>query len=136
MDVQVLTISPDSIFVHKMWADQEIKGLSKSANIPFAMLGDTNAEIAKVYGSYDEDAKLTLRGSFIIDPDGFIQSAEVLTAPLGRNFDESIRKIKALQNIRESKGTQAMPCNWQPGDKAITPGIELVGNMKEAWALK
>ncbi len=119
-----------------MWADQEIKSLSKSANIPVTMLSDTNSEVAKIYETYEEDAKIILRGSFIIDPDGVIQAAEVLAGPLGRNFDEILRRIKALQNIRESKGTVAMPCEWKPGDKVIKPGIELVGNMKDAWELK
>ncbi len=119
-----------------MWADKEILGLSKSAKIPFSMLQDTNSEVAKLYGTYDEDDKLTLRGSFIIDPDGYIQAAEVLSAPLGRSYDEILRRIKALQNIRESKGTQAMPCNWKPGDKPIEPGVQLVGKMGDAWQLK
>ncbi len=118
-----------------MWADKEILGLSKKPAIPFAMLSDTNAEVAKLYGTYDEDDKLTLRGSFIIDPDGMIQAAEVLSAPLGRSYDEILRRIKALQDIRQSKGTQAMPCDWKPGDKAIEPGIELVGKMGDAWQL-
>ncbi len=135
LDVQVLTISPDSQFVHKMWADKEILGLSKSSNIPFPMLADTNAELAKEYGTYDEDAKLTLRGSFIIDPDGIVQVAEVLSAPLGRNYDEILRRVRALQMIRESKGTQAAPCEWQPGKNTIQPSLNLVGNMKDAWML-
>ncbi len=118
-----------------MWAEKEIVGLSKKPAIPFAMLSDTNSEVAKLYGSYDEDAKLTLRGSYIIDPDGMIQAAEVLAAPLGRSYDEILRRIKALQNIYESKGTQATPCNWKPGDKALEPGIQLVGKMGDAWQL-
>ncbi len=133
--MEVLTLSPDSIFVHKMWADKEIISLSKSDKVPFQMLADTNAEIAKQYDTYDEDQKLTLRGSFIIDPDGYVQSAEVLSASLGRSFDEVLRQIRALQIVRESKGTQAMPCEWQPGKNTISPSIDLVGNMEKAWKL-
>ncbi len=133
--MQVLTVSPDSQFVHKMWADKEILGLSNSAKVPFPMLADTNAEVAKQYGTYDEDQKVTLRGSFIIDPDGNVQSVEVITPSVGRNFDEILRQIRALQMVAESKGTQAAPCGWQPGQNVIKPGIELVGNMKDGWNL-
>ncbi len=129
----MLTISPDSVFVHKMWADKEIIELSKSDKIPFPMLADINAELAKLYTSYDKNKKVILRGSFIIDPDGILQAMEVTTTKVGRDFDEILRKIKAMQMFQETGHTA--PCAWKPGQKGIAGSIELIGNMKEAWTL-
>ncbi len=119
-----------------MWAEKEVIDLSKAKEVPFAMLADTNSEVAKLYDTFDENDKLTLRGSFIIDPDGNVLSADVGTTPLGRNYDEILRKIRALQTIRESNGTQATPCCWVPGEAALQPSIQLVGNMAQAWTFK
>jgi alkyl hydroperoxide reductase subunit AhpC len=87
----VLSVSVDSIYVHKMWNEHE---LSKMINkdIPFAMLSDQDGSIGKIYGIYDEDSGVETRGRFIIDPDGNIQGFEVLTPSVGRNVSESIRQ--------------------------------------------
>jgi alkyl hydroperoxide reductase subunit AhpC len=132
LDVEVLSISVDSVFVHKMWNDHE---LSKMINrdIPFAMLSDQDGSIGKRYGIYDEDAGVETRGRFIIDPDGVIQGFEVLTPPVGRNVNESIRQIKAFQLVRNSQGTEATPSGWRPGKKTLKPSPELVGNVWKEW---
>ena len=135
MGVEVLSISVDSVFVHKMWNDHE---LSKMINkdIPFAMCSDQDGSIGKIYGIYDEDSGVEARGRFIIDPDGNIQGYEVLTPPVGRNVSESIRQIKAFQLVRTSQGTEATPSGWKPGKEVLHPGVDLVGNVwkvSEAW---
>jgi alkyl hydroperoxide reductase subunit AhpC len=128
----VLSVSVDSVFVHKMWNDHE---LSKMINkdIPFAMLSDQDGSIGKLYGIYDEDSGVETRGRFIIDPDGNIQGFEVLTPPVGRNVGETIRQIKAFQLVRNSKGTEATPSGWKPGKPTLKPGPELVGNVWKVW---
>ncbi len=129
----MVTISPDSVFVHKMWADKEIIELSKTNKIPFPMLADTDAELAKLYATYDKERKVILRGSFIIDPEGILQAMEVTTTKIGRDFDEILRKIKAMQMFQSTGHTA--PCAWKPGQKGIAGNIELVGNMKKVWTL-
>lgn len=134
LGVQVLSCSADSIYTHKMWNDQE---LSKMAgNTPFPMLSDQNGEIGKMYGVYDEQSGVSLRGTFIIDPDGILQGLEVLSMPIGRNVFEGLRQIKAGQMVRNSKGKEVAPAVWQPGKKTIKPRSELAGNVWQEWNVK
>jgi alkyl hydroperoxide reductase subunit AhpC len=130
--VEVLSCSVDSIYVHKMWNDHELKKMVNK-DIPFPMLSDQDGSIGKIYGIYDEDTGVETRGRFIIDPDGKIQGYEVLTPSVGRNVSESIRQIKAFQLVRNSKGTEATPSGWQPGKPTLKPDPELVGNVWKVW---
>lgn len=130
--MEVLSVSVDSVFVHKMWNDHELSKMI-GKNIPFAMCSDQDGSIGKLYGIYDEDSGVETRGRFIIDPDGNIQGFEVLTPPVGRNINETIRQIKALQLVRKSKGTEATPAGWKPGKKTLKPDIGLVGNVWQVW---
>jgi peroxiredoxin (alkyl hydroperoxide reductase subunit C) len=115
-----------------MWNDHE---LSKMVNggIPFPMLSDGGGKVGAVYGVYDDEAGVEMRGRFLIDPDGIIQGYEVLTPPVGRNVSETLRQIQAFQLVRESKGTEATPSGWQPGKKTLKPGPDLVGKVWEVW---
>jgi peroxiredoxin (alkyl hydroperoxide reductase subunit C) len=130
--VEILSISIDSMFVHKMWNDDELSKMI-SGGAPFPMLSDAGGKIGKIYGVYDEDAGVETRGRFIIDPEGIIQGYEILTPPVGRNISETIRQIQAFQLVRESKGTEATPSGWKPGKKTLKPGINLVGKVWEEW---
>lgn len=132
LDVEVLSVSVDSTFVHKMWNDHELSKMI-GKDIPFPMLSDQNGNIGKLYGIYDEDSGTETRGRFIIDPDGIIQGYEVLTPPVGRNVSESIRQIKAFQLVRAAKGAEVTPSGWKPGKKTLKPGTNLVGNVWKEW---
>jgi alkyl hydroperoxide reductase subunit AhpC len=132
LGVEVISVSVDSQFVHKMWNDVE---LSKMAghDVPFYMASDGPGNVGKIYGVYDADAGVELRGRFIIDPDGVIQAMEVLTPPVGRKLDETIRQVKAYQYVRAQKGAEVCPAGWEPGKKTLKPGIDLVGKIWEVW---
>jgi alkyl hydroperoxide reductase subunit AhpC len=69
------------------------------------------------------------RGRFIIDPDGVIQAMEVLTPPVGRRIAETTRQVQAFQHLRASKGAEAMPAGWEPGQVTLKPGPDLVGTV-------
>ena len=125
-------MSVDSVFVHKMWDDHELSKMVKGG-IPFPMLSDGGGKVGTAYGIYDDDAGIETRGRFIIDPDGNIQGFEVLTPPVGRNVDESLRQIQAFQLVRNSKGTEATPSGWRPGKPTLKPGPGLVGKVWEVW---
>ena len=133
--MQVLSVSTNSKFVHKMWEEVELSKMV-GGDIPFPMLSDGNGRIGTKYGVYDEDAGIDIRGRFIIDPDGIVQAMEVLTPPVGRNFDELIRQIKAYQHVRATKGAEATPSGWQPGDTVLRPGPDLVGKVWKVWKPK
>jgi peroxiredoxin (alkyl hydroperoxide reductase subunit C) len=130
LGVEVLTMSVDSRFTHKIWNGVELSKMV-DGGIPFPMLSDQGGRIGTVYGVYDEAAGVNIRGRFLIDPDGVIQAMEVLTAPVGRNPDELIRQVQAYQHVRKTR--EATPSGWAPGDKTLKPGPDLVGKVWEVW---
>lgn len=125
-------MSIDSVFVHKMWNDKELTKMV-DGGVPFPMLSDAGGKVGQAYGVYDEDAGVEARGRFIIDPDGIVQGYEVLTPPVGRNVNETLRQIQAFQLVRESKGSEATPSGWKPGRLTLKPGPDLVGNVWKEW---
>jgi alkyl hydroperoxide reductase subunit AhpC len=130
LGVEFLAISTDSRFSHKIWQEGELSKMVPGG-VPYPMLSDAGGRIGQVYGVYDEDAGVNIRGRFIIDPDGVIQAAEILTAAVGRNPDELLRQIQAFQHVRATG--EATPSGWQPGQKTLKPGPELVGKVCEVW---
>ena len=135
MGVEVLTVSIDSMFVHKMWDEKELAKMVEGG-IPFPMLSDAGGRLGKTYGVFNEDAGVENRGRFIIDPDGIIQGFEVLTPPIGRNILETFRQLQAFQLIRASQGAEATPACWKPGKITLKPGPDLVGNVWKVWQTK
>lgn len=132
LGVEVFSCSVDSHFVHKMWNDHELSRMVEGG-VPFHMLADQAGNIGRAYGVYDETQGIELRGRFIIDPDGVVQAMEMLTPPVGRKFAESVRQIQAYQLVRASKGTEATPAGWMPGQPVLRPGPDLVGNVWKVW---
>ena len=132
LGVQILSMSIDSVFVHKMWDDHELSKMV-DGGIPFPMMSDVGGKVGTAYGIYDEQAGVETRGRFIIDPDGVVQGYEVLTPPVGRNVSEAIRQVQAFQLVRETKGGEATPSGWRPGKKTLKPGPDLVGKVWEEW---
>jgi len=130
LDVEVLSMSTDSRFTHKMWNEVELSRMV-DGGIPYPMLSDQGGRIGTVYGVYEEAAGVNIRGRFIIDPDGVIQAMEVLTPSVGRNISETIRQLKAFQHVRATG--EATPSGWQPGKPTLKPGPELVGRVWEVW---
>jgi peroxiredoxin (alkyl hydroperoxide reductase subunit C) len=115
-----------------MWNTHELSKMIGN-DIPFPMLSDQGGNIGKSYGIYDEDSGVETRGRFLIDPDGIVQGFEVLTPPVGRNIQETIRQIQAFQYVRAAKGKEATPAGWKPGKQALKPNSDLVGNVWKVW---
>jgi len=132
LGVEVISVSVDSHFVHKMWNDHELVKMVEGG-VPFHMASDQAGNIGRAYGVWDEGQGIELRGRFLIDPDGVVQAMEVMTPPVGRKLAETIRQVEAFQVVRASKGTQATPAGWMPGDPVLTPGPDLVGNVWKVW---
>jgi peroxiredoxin (alkyl hydroperoxide reductase subunit C) len=122
LNVEVIAISTDSHFSHWMWK----KTSPTIKNVDFPIAGDPSGSVSKSYGVWDAQSGMNKRGRFIISPEGQIMAVEVLTGPVGRNVDELIRQIKAMQAVEKNTG-KATPAGWKPGDKLIDTDEDAIG---------
>lgn len=132
LGVEVISVSVDIHFVHKMSNEYELMKMVNSG-IPFHMAADRAGNLGRAYGVWDENQGVELRVRFIIDPDGVIQAMEVMTPPVGRRFSETVRQIQAFQHVRATKGAEATPAGWTPGQLTLKPGLDLLGNVWKVW---
>lgn len=123
-------MSVDSVFSHKIWQEEELSKMIEGG-VPYPMLSDAGGKVGMIYGVYDEDAGVNVRGRFIMDPDGVIVAMEVLTPPVGRNVEETIRQLQAFQHVRETG--EVMPSGWVPGKPTLKPGPDLAGKVWKVW---
>jgi alkyl hydroperoxide reductase subunit AhpC len=133
LGVEVLAISTNSQFVHKIWQEEELSKMVEGG-FPWPMVADMTGSIGRAYGVYDEDGGVDIRGRFIIDPDNVIRAMEVLTPEVGRNFVELVRQVKAYQHVRATG--EVTPAGWQPGKPTLKPGPDLVGKVWKAWKVE
>lgn len=124
LGAEVLSVSTDTVFVHKAWHDNS-PAIKK---VKFPMLADPIGKLCRELGTYIEEEGLSLRGSFIIDPDGILKAFEMHDNSIGRNANELLRKLKAAKFVREHKG-QVCPASWEPGKETLKPGLDLVGKI-------
>jgi peroxiredoxin (alkyl hydroperoxide reductase subunit C) len=108
-DAVVYGASTDSEFVHLAWRRQH----PDLKNLPFPMLADIKRELSTAFGILDRKEGVALRATFIVDPDGIIRFASVHDLSVGRNVDEVLRTLDALQS------DELCPCNWQKGDQFL-----------------
>lgn len=133
LNVEVLSVSVDSVFTHKIWNETELSKMV-DGGIPYPMLSDQNGSIGSLYGVYNEESGVNIRGRFLIDADGIIQAAEILSPPVGRNPKELLRQIKAYQH--HQKTGEVMPSGWEEGGKTLKPSTALAGNVWKEWQPK
>ncbi len=128
MGSEVITVSTDTKFVHLAWQREE----KMLENVKYPMGADPTGNLSRMFGVYDEQTGLALRGTFIISPEGKILNSEVNFYNMGRNIDELMRKFKA--NLHLSKHTdEGCPSKWkEEGDKTLKPSAKLVGRVYEA----
>jgi len=134
LGVEVLAISVDSIYSHKVWQEGELSKMVGGEGVPYPMISDPGGKIGALYGVYDEEKGVDVRGRFLIDPEGVIQAMEILTPPVGRNVDEVLRQLRAFQH-HQSTG-ELMPSGWQPGKPTLPPEtdtLEMAGKIQEIW---
>jgi len=124
LGAEVISVSTDTAFSHKAWHDtsEAIKP------IKFPMLADPAMRVTKAYETLIEEEGLSLRATFVIDPDGIIKAFEFHNNDIGRSVHELLRKIEAAKFTREHNG-EVCPMNWHPGEKTLKPGIDLVGKI-------
>ena len=115
--VELVGVSIDSHFTHLAWKNTDVdKG--GIGNIQYPLVADVKKEIATDYGVLHDDG-MALRGLFLIDPAGTVRHAVVNDLPLGRNVDEALRMVDALQYTE--KHGEVCPANWRQGEDAMTP---------------
>ncbi|ORX58730.1 peroxiredoxin-2 [Hesseltinella vesiculosa] len=121
IDTVVIGASCDSEFSHLAWTQQSRKqgGLG---DIKYPLLADKTKKIARDYGVLLEEAGVTLRGLFIIDPKGVVRQITINDLPVGRNVDEVLRLVKAFKFTDEHG--EVCPSSWTPGDKTIKPSVK------------
>ena len=92
------------------------------------MMADPTGKMCQIFGTYIAEEGLSLRATFIIDPDGVLKAMEIHDNSIGRSTEEILRKLRAAKFVREHKG-QVCPASWEPGDKTLKPGLDLVGKI-------
>ncbi len=116
-NVEVVAVSIDSQFSHYSWRNTPVNKGGIGA-VKFPMVADVKHEIAQAYGIEFADAGVALRASFLIDKEGIVQHQVVNNLPLGRNVDEMLRLVDALQ-FHEKNG-EVCPAGWQKGEDGMT----------------
>ena len=124
LNCEIYSVSTDSAFVHKAWADAS----PSIAKIRYPMLADCAGALSSAFGVMSEGAGQALRGSFLVNPDGVIKAYEIHDTPIGRNVEELLRKLEAAQFVAEH-GDQVCPARWKPGSATLKPGLDLVGKL-------
>ena len=124
MGVEVFSVSCDTHFVPKAWADAS----DSIKKIKYTMLADPLAVLAKGFGVYKEDEGLAYRGTFLVNPEGKVKLAEIQDNSIGRNADELVRKVKAAQFVASHPG-EVCPAKWKEGSETLKPSIDLVGKI-------
>ncbi|MBT0724263.1 MULTISPECIES: peroxiredoxin C [Rosenbergiella] len=131
--VEVVGVSFDSEFVHNAWRNTPIDngGIGK---VQYAMVADIKREIQQAYGIEHPEAGVALRGSFLIDKDGVVRHQVVNDLPLGRNVDEMLRMVDALQ-FHEEHG-EVCPAQWEKGKEGMGASPEGVAKYLSQNAAK
>ena len=108
-DCVVLTASTDSVYSHKGWCGAH----ADLAKLKYPMLADTSHKLSELFGVLDPEKGIAYRGVFLIDPDGIVRWLAVHDLGVGRNVDEVLRVLDALQTDK------LCPCNWKKGEKTL-----------------
>ncbi|MDH6363814.1 peroxiredoxin [Enterococcus sp. PF1-24] len=124
LGVEVYSVSTDTHFTHKAWHDHS----DAISTIEYIMIGDPSQKISRIFDVLDEESGLAGRGTFIIDPDGVVQSIEINADGIGRDASILVNKIKAAKYVRNHPG-EVCPAKWKEGEETLKPSLDLVGKI-------
>ena len=124
MGVEIYSVSTDTHFAHKAWADTS-PAIKK---IEYTMVGDPTHAISRNFDVLIEDVGLADRGTFVIDPQGKIQIVEITAGGIGRDANELLRKVRAAQYVA-AHPNEVCPAKWTEGEKTLAPSLDLVGKI-------
>jgi len=122
LGTEILGISVDSVFSHLKWiqTDRREGGVG---NLNFPLIADIKKEISKAYNVLVPEDGVALRGLFIVDKDSIIQHATINNLAFGRNVDEALRTLQAIQYV-QTHPDEVCPADWQPGEVTMSPDPE------------
>lgn len=121
---EIYSVSTDTHFVHKAWHDAS----ATIKKIKYPMLADPTGVLSRGFDVMIEEVGLADRGSFIVNPEGKIVALEVVAGNVGRNADELLRRLQALQFVATHDG-EVCPAKWKQGAETLKPSIDLVGKI-------
>ncbi|KZS59821.1 peroxiredoxin [Mycobacterium ostraviense] len=134
-NTELVGLSVDSLYSHIAWLRTikdkiSFRGMH-DVEVGFPLVEDISMQVAQTYGMImpGEDATKAVRAVFIIDPTGIVRAIIYYPLSLGRNFDELLRAVKALQTA--DRFDVATPADWRPGDRVIVPPAGSCGTAKE-----
>ncbi|HAK16657.1 MAG TPA: peroxiredoxin [Acinetobacter junii] len=121
---EVYIVTTDTHFSHKVWHETSL-AVGKAQ---FPLVGDPTHQLTRAFDVHIEEAGLALRGTFIVNPEGVIKTAEIHDNAIARDVSETLRKLKAAQFVASHPG-EVCPAKWKEGNDTIAPSIDLVGKI-------
>jgi peroxiredoxin (alkyl hydroperoxide reductase subunit C) len=121
---EVYVVTTDTHFAHKVWHETS----PKVGKAGFPLIGDPAHVLTNAFGVHIPEEGLALRGTFIINPEGVIKTAEIHDNAIARDVDETLRKLKAAKYVAENDG-QVCPAKWKEGAATLAPSLDLVGKI-------
>ncbi len=119
LNAEVLGTSVDSEFSHLAWIQTDRKS-GGVGDLNYPLVSDITKQVSASYNVLDPEAGVALRGLFIIDKEGVLQHATINNLAFGRNVDETLRTLQAIQYVQEHPD-EVCPAGWKPGDKTMNP---------------
>jgi len=121
---EIISISTDTHYTHFAW-----HGSSPSVGkVRYPMLADPTRKICTEFGTLIESEGLSLRATFIVDPEGIVRSIHIHDNSIGRSAREILRQVRAAKHVREHPG-EVCPASWEPGEETLRPGPSLIGSI-------
>ncbi len=121
---EVYIVTTDTHFSHKVWHEtSDAVGKAK-----FPLIGDPTHQLTNAFGVHIPEEGLSLRGTFVINPEGVIKTEEVHDNAIARDVSETLRKLKAAQYVANNPN-EVCPAKWKDGESTLTPSIDLVGKI-------
>ena len=124
MGAEVYIVTTDTHFSHKVWHETS-PAVGKAK---FPLVGDPTHTLTRNFGVHIDADGLALRGTFVINPEGMIKTAEVHSNEIARDVSETLRKLKAAQYTAAHPG-EVCPAKWNEGAATLTPSLDLVGKI-------
>lgn len=121
---EIVSVSTDKVETHKAWHDVS-PAISK---VQYPMIADPTGKLCREFGVYLEDQGMALRGTFIVDPKGFVKTIQINHNDIGRSTKELLRTLKACIFVDKHHG-KVCPASWEEGDEVLKPGLDLVGKI-------
>ena len=128
LKAEVVSVSTDTVYAHKAWL--EVEALLKGVKYPMA--ADHNGKFSRELGIYDEENGMAQRAAFIIDPDGILRAADLVSDSIGRSAAEILRKLKALHFVRSHPG-KVCPVSWEETGVVLTPSVKKAGRVYKEY---